>query len=107
MQTPTSPDHPQIESPQAAVYARIARASHLIFLAALALFIIATPFIGALPGGELVNTALLTLVLASGLLVIQAHRGTLVLATALLVPGVAAKSINYYRPELMPAAVCP
>ncbi len=105
MQTPTSPDHPQVISPLAALYARTSRASHLIFLVALGLFIIATPFVGTLPGGELVNTALLTLVLMSGLLVIQARRGTLLLATLLMVPGVVARWINYYRPELMPPAV--
>jgi voltage-gated potassium channel len=105
MQSQTSSDHPQVRSPQAAVYAWIARGSHVIFLVVLTLFIVATPFVATLPGGELLNTGLLTLVLTAGLLVIQAHRGTLVLATALLVPGVAAKWINYYRPELMPAAV--
>jgi hypothetical protein len=83
----------------------MSRASHLIFLVALGLFIVAMPFIGALPGGELVNSVRLTLVLTSGLLVIQARRGTLVLATLLMVPGVVARWINYFRPELMPAAV--
>jgi hypothetical protein len=105
MQASTSSDHPQVRSPLAAVCARISRASHLIFLVVLALFIIATPFVATLLGGELVNSVLLTLVMASGLLVIQARRGTLVLATLLMVPGVVARWINYYRPELMPAAV--
>jgi voltage-gated potassium channel len=105
MQSQTSSDHPQIRSPLGAVYARIVRASHLIFLVALGLFIVAIPFVEALPGGELVNTMLLTLVLSAGVLVIQARRGTLVLAMLLVVPGVVARWINYFQPELMPAAV--
>jgi Ion channel len=100
-----SSGRPQLRQTLAAVYARSSRTSHLIFLVVLGLFIVAMPFIGALPGGELVNSVLLTLVLASGLLVIQARRGTLVLATLLMVPGVATRWINYYRPELMPAAI--
>jgi len=84
---------------------RINQASHFTFLVVLALFIVATPFVGILAGGQLINTALLTLVMLSGLIVIGARRGTLVLAMILLVPGVVASWINYYRPESMPAVV--
>lgn len=97
--------HPQLRQTLTAAYARTSRASHLVFLVALGLFIVAILFIAALPGGELVNSVLLTLVLASGLLVIEARRGTLVLATLLMVPALVARWINYYRPELMPPAV--
>jgi hypothetical protein len=78
---------------------------HLVFLVALGLFIVAIPFVEALPGGELVNTSLLTLVLISGVLVLQARRGTLLLAMLLVVPGLVARWINYFRPDLMPTAV--
>jgi ion channel len=105
MQSPTSSDRPRVESGLATFYARTSRASHLIFLVVLGLFIVATPFVGTLPAGELIITALLTLVLTSGLLVIQARRGTFLLAMLLVVPGVVARWINYYRPELMPPAV--
>jgi len=84
---------------------RIQQESHLVFLVALALFIVATPFFGALPRGLLINTVLFTLVMLSGLMVIGARRGTLLLAMLLLVPGVAARWINHFRPESMPAAV--
>ncbi len=76
-----------------------------MFLIALGLFIIATPFLGDLPAPELINTALLTLVMASGLVVVGARRGTLVLAALLVLPGVVARWINYFNPESMPAAV--
>jgi voltage-gated potassium channel len=56
-------------------------------------------------GGELINSALLTLVLISGVLVLQARRATLVLAMLLVVPGLVARWINYSRPDLLPAAV--
>ena len=95
----------QLRETLVAAYARASWSSHLIFLVALGLFIVAIPFVEALPGGELINSALLTLVLISGVLVLQARRSTLVLAMLLMVPGLVAKWINYFRPDLMPAAV--
>jgi hypothetical protein len=100
-----SSDHPPRWQTLAAAFQRVSLSSHLVFLIVLAVFIIATPFVGTLPRAELINSGLLTLVLASGLLVIQARRGTLVLATLLAVPGLVARWINYYQPELMPAFV--
>src|SRR5215467_15905910 len=83
----------------------IRQESHLVFLVVLSLFIVTNPFFGSLPRGPLINIALFTLVMLSGLMVIGARRGTLLLATLLLVPGVATRWINHYRPESMPAAV--
>jgi hypothetical protein len=74
-----------------ALVARMSQASHLLFLVFVALFIMTTPFIRTLPGGQLVDTALLTLVLVAGLLVMQTRRGLLVLATLLVVLGVIAR----------------
>ena len=105
MQTSTSSDHPQFSSPLAALYARTSAAAHLIFLVALGLTIVAFPFVEALPAGELFNSVLVTLVLMSGVVVIQARRGTLVLAVLLVICGLLAKWINYYRPESMSAIV--
>src|SRR5215475_12627719 len=84
---------------------RIAQASHLVFLVALAVFIVASPFLAPLPSGALINTALFTLVMLAGLMVIGVRRGTLLLAMVLVVPGVVARWINHYRPESMPAVV--
>jgi len=91
--------------PVQASIARIPYAPTLVFLVVLGLYIVAIPFVVDLPAGQLINTALLTLVMLSGLLVIQARRATLVLAMLLVVPGVVARWINHYRPESMPAAV--
>jgi hypothetical protein len=74
---------------------RICQASHLIFLVILALFIVTLPFIATLPRGHLLNTAFLTLVMLSGLMVIGG-RGTLLVAIVLVVPGVVARWINHY-----------
>jgi hypothetical protein len=71
----------------------------------LALFIVTMPFLGTLPRGPLINTAFLTLVMLSGLMVIGIRRGTLLLAIVLVVPGVVARWINHYRPDSMPAVV--
>jgi hypothetical protein len=84
---------------------RIYHASHLIFLVVLALFIVTMPFLATFPRGQLINTAFLTLVMVSGLMVIEARRGTLLLAMVLVVPGIVASWINHYRPESMPAVV--
>jgi len=83
----------------------IRQESHLVFLVILSLFIVAMPFFGSLPSGQVINTALFTLVMLSGLMVVGARGSTLLLAIVLVVPGVAARWINYYRPESMPAAV--
>ncbi len=83
----------------------IRQESHLVFLVVLSLFIVTTPFFGTLSIGQAINTALFTLVMLSGLMVVGARRGTLLLAMVLVVPGVAARWINHYRPESMPAAV--
>jgi len=72
----------------------MSQASHLIFLVALAVFIVTVPFLGAVAGGQLVNTVLFTLVMLSGFTVLGVRRGTLLLAMALLVPGVVASWIN-------------
>jgi len=100
-----SSGHSQIRQTLAAAYARASPSYHLIFLVALGLFIVAVPFVEALPGGELINSGLLTLVLISGVLVLRARRGTLVLAMVLVVPGLVARWINYFRPDLIPPAV--
>ena len=100
-----SSDDLQVRQTVPAASAGASLSSHLLFLVALGLFIVAVPFVEALPGGELANSALLTLVLISGVLVLRARRGTLVLAMVLAGPGLVARWINYFRPDLMPPAV--
>jgi voltage-gated potassium channel len=97
--------HPRLRQALADACARASVSFHLVFLVALGLFIVAIPFMEELPGGELVTSGLLTLVLISGVLVVQTHRATLVLALLLVVAALVARWINYFRPDLMPPAV--
>src|SRR5262249_11689997 len=82
---------------------RIFPASNLIFLLVLGTFIVASPFLGSLQGGDLINSVLLTLVLVAGVTVVGARRTTLVPAIVLVVVGLLARWINHFRPEAMPA----
>lgn len=85
--------------------ARIFPTSNFIFLVVLATFIVASPFLGTLPRGALINSALLTLVLIAGVVVVGARRATLVLAVLLLIPGLVARWVNHFHPDAMPAGV--
>src|SRR5215470_8523948 len=85
--------------------ARIFPAANFIFLVVLVAFIVASPFLGTLPAGVLINSALLTLVLIAGVVVVGARRATLVPAILLVVVGLVARWVNHFRPEVMPAAV--
>lgn len=86
-------------------FARIFPAANLSFLLVLVAFIVASPFLGSLSGGNLINSALLTLVLITGVVVLGARRSTLVLAIILVIPGLVARWVNYFHPDAMPAAI--
>jgi hypothetical protein len=88
-----------------ALFARIFPSANLIFLVVLVAFIVASPFLGTLPQGALINSGLLTLVLIAGVVVVGARRTTLVLALLLLIPGLVARWVNYFHPDTMPPGV--
>ena len=88
-----------------ALFARIFPSANLIFLVVLVVFIVASPFLGSLPQGALIISALLTLVLIAGVVVVGARRATLVLAVLLLIPGLVARWVNYFHPDTMPPGV--
>jgi hypothetical protein len=83
--------------------ARIFPASNLIFLLVLGTFIIASPFLGSLQGGDLINSALLTLVMIAGVAVVGARRATLAPAILLVVVALLARWVNHFNPQAMPA----
>ena len=72
-----------------------------VFLAALVLFIIATPFAQSLADPGLLEGALLTGVLICGVLAVGGRRDALVLAALLGVPALGAKWFNHFRPDLI------
>ena len=84
---------------------RFRRISVGAFLGMLVLFVVAMPFLQGLSFGDLVVSGLLTLIMASGVIMVGANRVTLVSAAVLAVPTVAAKWINHYRPDLLPASL--
>ena len=87
------------------LFARILPASNFIFLVDLVTFVVASPFLGTLPAGVLINSVLLTLVLIAGVIVVGARRATLVPAIFLVVIGLVARWVNHFRPEAMPAGI--
>jgi len=83
----------------------VLRFSGVYFLSALILLIVTGPFIDQLEYGILIESVLITLVLFSALLAIGGRRSTLMLGTALVIPALAGKWVNYFRPDLAPPEI--
>jgi hypothetical protein len=79
------------------------RFSALELLVSLVFFIVAAPFLNALRHGELIRSALLTLVLLSAVAVVAESRRMLIIAVVLATPALAGKWANHFRPDLVPA----
>jgi len=73
------------------------------FLAALTLFLVAAPFVEDLRDGDLVEAALLTLVMVMAVLAVGSRRRTLALAFLLVTPAVGGKWANHFWPDHYPA----
>ena len=81
------------------------RRSVAIFLAALVLFLIATPLSEYLVDPGLLEGLLLSAVLILGVLAVGAQRKTLLLGALLLVPAIIAQWVHHYRPDLVAPGV--
>jgi hypothetical protein len=79
------------------------RFSGIELLITLAALFVSFPFVETLQASGLIESILLTLVLVSALLAIATGRRTVIIATFLGVPTLAARWINHYRPDLVPA----
>lgn len=77
----------------------VLRFSMAHFLGALVLMLIMTPFVDTLPSGDMIESALLSLVLGSAVLAVGARRRTLLLAVLLAVPAIAATWGRYLMGE--------
>ena len=75
------------------------------FLSALLLLIVTGPLIDELEHGILIESVLITLVLFSALLAIGGRRNTLILGSVLVIPALAGKWMNYFRPDLAPPEI--
>jgi hypothetical protein len=81
------------------------RFSTVQLLVALALLLIAAPFVEEIEGGELIVSGLFSLVLLAGVLAVAHRKRVLVIALLLAIPAVAGRWINHFRPDLAPPAV--
>ena len=86
-------------------YEGVLRFSGVQFLTALILLIVTGPFIERLEYGILIESVLITIVLFSALLAIGGRRRTLVLGSVLVIPALAGKWVNYFRPDLAPPEI--
>ena len=98
---------PQSSEPQSAAPRRIGlhRFSAAEFLIAVVLLFVVSPFVELIPGGNLIETVLITLVLVMGVLAVGRRRRTLVVAVILALPAFIGKWVNHFRPDLIPTEV--
>jgi hypothetical protein len=96
---------PQPSEPKSAAPRRIGlhRFSAAEFLIAVVLLFVVSPFVELIPGGNLIETVLITLVLVMGVLAVGRRRRTLVVAVILALPAFIGKWVNHFRPDLVPA----
>jgi ion channel len=84
---------------------RFRRFSTVQLLSALALFFISAPFVEEIEGGELIVSALFSLVLVAGVVAVANRKRVLVTAIVLAIPAIAGRWINHFYPALIPPAV--
>ena len=84
---------------------RFRRFSTVQLLIVLALFFISAPFVEEIEGGELIVSALFSLVLVAGVVAVANRKRVLVIAIVLAIPAIAGRWINHFRPSLIPPAV--
>jgi hypothetical protein len=98
---------PQPPEPKSAAPRRIGlhRFSAAEFLIAVVLLFVVSPFVELIPGGNLIETVLITLVLVMGVLAVGRRRRTLVVAVILALPAFIGKWVNHFRPDWVPTEV--
>jgi hypothetical protein len=81
------------------------RLSGAHFLVALALLLLALPFLDQTPYGALIEGALLTLVLLAAVAAVGGRRRSFITAMVLVSPAVASKWLHHFQPGLLPPEV--
>ncbi len=84
---------------------RFRRFSTVQLLIALVLFFIWAPFVEEIEGGELIVSALFSLVLLAGVVAVADSKRVLVIAIVLAIPAIAGRWMNHFRPDLVPPHV--
>lgn len=80
----------------------IGRWSSIELLGALITLFAITPFVEDLPGGDLIEVCIMTVVLVSAMLAVGGRRQILVVGTVLLGPTLLGKWLNHTHPHLVP-----
>lgn len=78
------------------------RFSSFELLGSLVLFFVAAPFLEQLPGRDLIEAGLLSLVMVLGVLAVGGDRWTLAVALLLALPTLVAKWASHLHPEVIP-----
>lgn len=86
---------------------RLPHYSAVDLLIALGLLFVVSPFVEDLPGGDLIEAAILTLVMISAVLAVGGRRRVFIVALVLLVPAVAAKWIDHLHSGIVHPALVP
>jgi voltage-gated potassium channel len=84
---------------------RFRRFSTVQLLITLALFFISAPFVEEIEGGELIVSALFSVVLLAGVVAVADSKRVLVIAIVLAIPAIAGRWTNHFYPALIPPAV--
>jgi hypothetical protein len=84
---------------------RFRRFSTVELLIALGLLFVSLPFVEEIKGGDLVLSVLLSLVMLSAVVAVASRRGAFIVALLLLIPAIAGRWINHFRPDLIHPAV--
>lgn len=81
------------------------RFSAIELLIALVLLFVASPFIEGIPGGELIEGLLMTLVLVAAVLAVGGTHRMLLLTTALMLPSMIGRWLLHFHPHLFSPAI--
>jgi hypothetical protein len=83
----------------------IFRLSGAQFLSALAILLVAMPFLNETPNGMLMEGGLLTIVLLSGVAAVGGKRSSFIVAVLLVIPALAFRWVHHFWPALLPIEV--
>src|SRR5262245_48318627 len=94
----TLPETERTPIPKSAFLAVLFRNSSIGLLAILILMFLSAPFVEDLPGGEMIEASLLTMVMIFAVLAVGARRKSLLIALLLVTPSLTGKWAHHFSP---------
>jgi len=91
--------------PKSAFWAGVFRNSAIGLLGILILMFLSAPFIEDLPGGEMIEASLVTLIMGFAVLAVGGRRQTLMIALLLVTPTLGGKWANHFSPGIVSSVV--